>query len=68
MPLLNYSGFPSGSDSKESTCLLKTWVQSLTWKIPLEEDMGICVCTWRIPCTGNLVGYTPWSHNESDTA
>ena len=26
MPLLNFSGFPGSSDSKESTCLVKTWI------------------------------------------
>ena len=30
---------PGGSDSKEFTCLVKTWIQSLGWEDPLEEDM-----------------------------
>ena len=48
MPLLNFLGFPGGSDSKESTCLAKTWFQSLGWEDLLEEDMGIRMLTWRI--------------------
>ena len=48
MPLLNFLGFPGGSDSKESTCLAKTWFQSLGWEDLLEEDMGICILAWRI--------------------
>ena len=51
MPLLSYSGFPGGSDSKKSTCLVKTWLQSLGWEDPLEDDMGIFILAWRIPYT-----------------
>ena len=51
MPLLNYSGFPGGSDSKESSCLVKPWAQSLGREDPLNEDMGICILAWRIPYT-----------------
>ena len=39
MPLLSFLGFPAGSDSKESACLVKTQIQSLGWEDPLEEDM-----------------------------
>ena len=49
MPLLNFSGFPGSSDSKETTCLVKIWVQSLGWEDPLEEDMEIHILAWRIP-------------------
>ena len=48
MPLLNFSGFPGGSDSKESTCLVKTWLQTLGWEDTLEKHMGICILAWRI--------------------
>jgi len=44
-------GFPGGSDSKESTCLVKTWIQPLGCEDPLEEDMGIHILAWRIPWT-----------------
>ena len=33
-------GFPGGSDSKESTTMLETWIQSLGWEDPLEEVMA----------------------------
>ena len=67
MPLFSFLGFPGGSDSKESTCLVKTWIQSLGWEDSLEEDMGIHILAWRIPWTENLVGYSTQSHEESDT-
>ena len=51
MPLLSFLGFPGDSDSKESTCLMKTWAQSLGWEDPLEEDMEIHILAWRIPWT-----------------
>ena len=51
MPLLNFLGFPGSSESKESTCLVKTQIQSLGWEDPLEEVMGICILGWRIPWT-----------------
>ena len=49
MPLLNFLGFPGGSDSKESTCLVETWIQPLVWDNSLQEDMGIHILAWRIP-------------------
>ena len=51
MPLLSFLDFPGGSACKESTCLVKTWIQSLGWEDSLEEDMGICILAWRIPWT-----------------
>ena len=47
--IIEFLGFPGGSDSKESTCLMKTWIQPLGWEDPLGEDMGICILAWRIP-------------------
>ena len=66
MLLLSFLGFPGGSGTKESTCLVKTWIQSLAWEDPLEEDLGIWILAWRIPWTENPVGYSPWGHKESD--
>ena len=51
MRLFSFLGFPGGSDSKESTCLVKTWIQPLGWEDPLEEDMRIRILAWRIPWT-----------------
>ena len=46
-------GFPGGSNSKESVCNVETWVQSLGWEDPLEEEMAIhsSILAWRIPWT-----------------
>ena len=46
-------GFPGGSNSKESACNVETWVQSLGWEDPLEEEMAIhsSILAWRIPWT-----------------
>ena len=49
--IIEFLGLPGGSDSKESTCLVKTRIQSLGWEDPLEEDMGIRILAWRIPWT-----------------
>ena len=42
-------GFPGGSDSKESTTMQETWVQSLDWEDPLEEGMATqsSILAWR---------------------
>ena len=46
-------GFPGGSDSKKCRrpTMRKSWVQSLGWEDPLEEDTEIHSSTlvWRIP-------------------
>ena len=46
-------GFPGGSNGKKSVCNLETWVQSLGWEDPLEEEMAIhsSILAWRIPWT-----------------
>ena len=48
MWLLSFLGFPGAPDSKESTCLVKTQIQSLSWEDPQEEGMGILTLDWRI--------------------
>ena len=47
----SYMGFPVGSDGKEYTCNVRTWVQSLDWEDPLEEGMTIhsSILAWRTP-------------------
>ncbi|MCC4897081.1 hypothetical protein LMG04_24350, partial [Salmonella enterica subsp. enterica serovar Typhimurium] len=39
----------------------ETWVQSLGWEVPLEEDMAThsSILTWRIPWTEELGGPQP---------
>ena len=46
------TAFPGGSDGKESTAMLETWVQSLGWEDPLEKDMQ--------PTPGFLPGQSLW--------
>ena len=43
--------FPGGSDSKASTAVLETWLQSLGWEDPLEKGMVThsSVLAWIIP-------------------
>ena len=43
--------FPGGSDGKESAHNAETWVQSLGWEDPLEEDMATfsSILALRIP-------------------
>ena len=46
-------GFPSGSDSKESACNVKTWIWSLGQEYPLEEGMAThsSILAWKLPWT-----------------
>ena len=50
---------------KNLPAMQETPVRSLGWEDPLEKGMGIHSSTfaWR----RSLVGYSPWSHKESDT-
>ena len=45
------SGFPGGSEGKESATVWETWVPSLGWEDPLEEGMVThsSILAWRIP-------------------
>ena len=45
--------FPGGSDSKASTAVLETWLQSLGWEDHLEKGMAThsSILAWRIPWT-----------------
>ena len=47
------SGFPGGSDSRESACDVGDLVQSLSQEDPLEEGMAThsSILAWRIPWT-----------------
>ena len=58
------SGFPSGSDDKESAYN----VGDLEPEYPLEKGMTTrsSILAWRIPQTEAPVGYGPWGHKESD--
>ena len=54
---------------KNQPAMWETWVRSLGWEDPLEEDMTThsSILAWRIPWTEEPVGYSPWSHKELDT-
>ena len=68
-------GFPEGSMVKKKKIHLlmqetqETWVQSLGWEDPLEEEMTThsSILAWKSPRTENLAGYSPWGHKQSDT-
>ena len=47
----------------------ETWVLSLGLENPLEEEMAThsSILAWRMLCTEELVGYSPYGRKESDT-
>ena len=62
-------GFPGGSEVKESACnagdLVDSWVQKIPWRKKWQPTPVLLPRKshgWR-----SLVGYSPWSHKESDT-
>ena len=46
----------------------ETWVRSLDQEGPLEEGMATnsSILAWRIPCTEEPVGYSPWGCEDLD--
>ena len=46
----------------------ETWVWSLGWKDSLEKRMAthFSILAWKIPCTEEPGGYSPWRRKESD--
>ena len=47
----------------------ETWVHSLGWEDPLEENMATHsgILAWRLPMDrGALAGYSPWGCKKSD--
>ena len=61
--------FPDGSDSKESSSVQETRVQSLGQEDPLEKGMATqsSIPAWKIPWTEELMGYSTWGCKESYT-
>ena len=55
---------------KKLPAMQKTRDRSLSWGDALEKGMAThsSILAWRIPWMRSLVGYSPWSHKESDTA
>ena len=52
--------FPRGSEVKNPPTIQETWVQSLCWEYPLEEDVATPsnILAWRIPRTEEPGGVT----------
>ena len=47
----------------------ETWVQSVGWEDPLENEMAThpSILAWRISWTEEALGYSSWGFKESDT-
>ena len=54
---------------KHLPAMQETQVQFLDQEDPLEKGMAThsSILAWEIHGQRNLVGYSPWVHNESDT-
>ena len=52
---------------KNLPAMQETWVQSLGWEDPLEEEMAAhsSILAWRIPWTEES-GYSPQGRKEAD--
>ena len=46
-------GFPGGSAVKNPPAMQETWIGSLNWEDPLEEEMSThsSILAWKIPWT-----------------
>ena len=67
--IIEFLGLPGGSDSKESTCLVKTRIQSLGRKISWRRawQPTLTLFPGESPWTeepGRL--HSPWGHKELD--
>ena len=71
LPTLVFLEFPGGSDGKESTSSVATWVQSLGGEDPLEEGMAphSSNLAWRIAMDRGpwQAIYCPWGQKELET-
>ena len=72
MNLIHLKDFPGGSVVKNLPAMQEmqeTWVQSLGWEDPLEEEMAAhsSILAGKSHGQRSLVGYSPWSCKESDT-
>ena len=72
MNLIHLKDFPGGSVVKNLPAMQEmqeTWIQSLGWEDPLEEEMAAhsSILAGTTHGQRSLVGYSPWSCKESDT-
>ena len=53
---------------KNLPAMQETRVRSLGWEDPLEKEMATHsnILAWRIHGQRSLVGYSSWSHKQSD--
>ena len=53
---------------KSLPAMQETRVRSLSWEDPLEKEMPTHsnILSWRIHGQRSLVGYSLWSHKQSD--
>ena len=51
--VITHLGFPGGSAVKNTPAMWETWIRSLSWEDPLQEDMAThsSILAWRIPWT-----------------
>ena len=54
---------------KSLPAMQETQVWYLGWEDTLEKEMAThsSILAWRIPWTGEPMGYSPWGHKELDT-
>ena len=54
--------------SRTHLLMQETWVPSQDQEDPLEKEIATCssILAWRTHGQRSLVGYSPWSHKESD--
>ena len=54
---------------KNLPAMWETWVLSLRWENPLEEDMAThsSILTWGIPWTEEPGGLSPWGRKATQT-
>ena len=64
-----YTGFPGGSDSKESACNAVNPSSIPDSGRSLEKEMVINFSIFAVESYGqrSLAGYSPWGHKESNT-
>ena len=57
-----------GSVAKNLAAMQETWVQSLSWEDPLENEMATrsSILAWKIPWTEEPGGYSSWDGKDSD--
>ena len=62
-------GFPGGLDGKECACNAQDWVGPWVGKITWRRDLWLLTPVFlprEFHGQRSLVGYSPWSHKESD--